>query len=188
MMILTPAGSSAAALHAASSGGRSRTRLSGASTRRGICCSSHGPASYSFATGLPSKRLSCAGAAAGAFRGSRSAPLRNRITAAAAAPRSPPGSSTSSTLGADPPQKNAADAAGGGHKPQQPAAVIGIDFGTSGSGYMAVVLPAPGRAKQTTMCTAWPDCPEASGDSKTRTALLYRGSKVVSGGGRVCIF
>eukprot|EP00198_Chlamydomonas_reinhardtii_P007236 XP_001696572.1 predicted protein [Chlamydomonas reinhardtii] len=78
--------------------------------------------------------------------------------------------------------KNAADAAGGGHKPQQPAAVIGIDFGTSGSGYMAVVLPAPGRAKQTTMCTAWPDCPEASGDSKTRTALLYRGSKVDSFG------
>ena len=178
-MLLTPsAGSPAAALHAPSSSRNSR--LSSGHSRPSSCCSSHGLAcSSSTHTVLPSKRLS---SAAGTFRGSRSVPLRNRIIAAAAAPRSPPGSSTSGSPGVDPPQKTAADAAGG-HTPQQPAAVIGIDFGTSGSGYAAILGPFASGAAQRPIksCAQWPDDPHSGGELKTKTAILYRGDKVVSG-------
>ncbi|PNW81847.1 hypothetical protein CHLRE_06g262977v5 [Chlamydomonas reinhardtii] len=175
-MLLTPsAGSPAAALHAPSSSRNSR--LSSGHSRPSSCCSSHGLAcSSSTHTVLPSKRLS---SAAGTFRGSRSVPLRNRIIAAAAAPRSPPGSSTSGSPGVDPPQKTAADAAGG-HTPQQPAAVIGIDFGTSGSGYAAILGPFASGAAQRPIksCAQWPDDPHSGGELKTKTAILYRGDKV----------
>ncbi|KAG2438533.1 hypothetical protein HXX76_005084 [Chlamydomonas incerta] len=179
-MMLTPA-HPAAALRATS--GR---RLSGASCRGLACCVSPAPApaaprsfSRTQAVPLPCERRSSAAAAA-QCRGSRSAPLRNLVTAAAGAPASGPLSGGGSGPQADPPQQQK-DTAASDRKQQQPAAVIGVDFGTSGSGYMVVVLPAPGRARDTKMCTALPDSP-STGDCKTLTALLYRGTKVDSFG------
>lgn len=105
--------------------------------------------------------------------------LRNRVIAAAA--------------GAEPPhQQNPTD---GSASRKKPAAVIGVDFGTSASGYAAALLP-PQQEKQGSAtvaasrgqllqqglvtCGQWPDDPTSSGDVKTKTALLYKGSKVVS--------
>ncbi|KAG2437564.1 hypothetical protein HYH02_011206 [Chlamydomonas schloesseri] len=121
--------------------------------------------------------------------------LRNVSVAAAAAP--------------DPPQQQ--KAADGSASRKKPEAVIGIDFGTSASGYAAVALPpqvaAAGGVSAATAastssqqpaataaststsasnpllqlrpvtCDQWPDDP-TGGDVKTKTALLYRGSKV----------
>ncbi|KAG2435486.1 hypothetical protein HYH02_011781 [Chlamydomonas schloesseri] len=115
---------------------------------------------------------------------SRSSPLRKLVaitTAAAAAALSGSGPA------ADPPQQQKAPADDGRKQQQpQPAAVIGVDFGTSGSGYAAILAPGatdPQLLLRIKSCAQWPDDPagsDNSGELKTKTAILYRGGRVDS--------